>query len=46
MKTIDVIELEQIKGGVSGWTMIGIAAAVVFLAGVFDGITNPNPCQE
>ena len=46
MRILDVVELEQIKGGVSGWVVVGIAAIVVFLAGVFEGITSPNPCQK
>ena len=46
MQEVSVVELENVKGGVSGWTMIGIAAVIVFLAGVFDGITSPNPCEK
>ncbi len=46
MKYVENYELEEVKGGVSGWTMIGISAIVVFLAGVFEGITSPNPCQK
>lgn len=46
MQKVSILELEQVKGGVSGWTMVGIAALVVFLAGVFEGITSPNPCQK
>ena len=40
MQRVDVLELEQVKGGVSGWTMVGIAALVVFFAGVLDGISS------
>ena len=46
MQSISTIELEEVRGGVSGWTIIGIAAVVVFLAGVFEGITSPNPCNK
>ena len=46
MQRVDVLELEQVKGGVSGWTMVGIAALVVFFAGVLEGITSPNPCKK
>ena len=46
MKSVDFLELEQVKGGVSGWTMVGISALIVFLAGVFEGITSPNPCNK
>lgn len=46
MKSVDFLELEQVKGGVSGWTMVGICALIVFLAGVFEGITSPNSCNK
>ena len=46
MKSVDFLELEQVKGGVSGWTMVGICVFIVFLAGVFEGITSPNPCNK
>lgn len=46
MEYVKNCELEEVKGGVSGWTLIGISAIVVFLAGVFEGITSPNPCQK
>ena len=39
-------ELENIIGGFSVWMGIGIAAIVVFLAGVLEGITNPNKCGQ
>lgn len=39
-------ELESINGGSTPYIWIGIAvaAAVIFLAGVIDGITNPKEC--
>lgn len=46
MRKIDFLELQQVKGGVSGWTIVGIVSAIVFLAGVFEGITSPSPCQK
>ncbi len=46
MQAVNNLELDNVKGGVSGWVVIGIAAIVVFLAGVFEGITSPNPCQK
>lgn len=46
MEVVEMLELDQVKGGISGWVMVGIAAVVVFLAGVFEGITNPNPCSK
>ena len=39
MEVVEMVELDQVKGGISGWVMVGIAAVVVFLAGVFEGIT-------
>ncbi len=46
LKVVDVFELENVKGGVSGWVLVGVAAFIVFLAGVFEGITNPSPCEK
>ena len=46
MQAVNNLELDNVKGGVSGGVVIGIAAIVVFLAGVFEGITSPNPCQK
>lgn len=46
MRAVNHLELDNVKGGVSGWVVIGIAAVIVFLAGVCDGITSPNPCQK
>ena len=40
-------DLDKIKGGaaVSIWTGIVIAAIVVFISGVIEGITNPERCH-
>ena len=46
MQVVSNLELDKVKGGVSCWVVVGIAAIVVFLAGVFEGITSPNPCQK
>ncbi len=46
MRVVENLELAKIKGGVSGWAMVGICAVIVFLAGVFEGITSPNPCGK
>ena len=46
MQSVYYLELDKVRGGVSGWVIVGIAAVVVFLAGVFDGITSPNPCHK
>ncbi len=44
MEEIKTKDLENITGGFSVWMGVGIAAIVVFLAGVLEGITNPNKC--
>ena len=48
MKKIDNDDLEKIKGGevVSAvWIGIAVAAVVVFISGVIEGITNPEKCH-
>ena len=47
IKEIDQEDLDKIKGGaaVSIWTGIVIAAIVVFISGVIEGITNPERCN-
>ena len=39
-------ELEKINGGAAPYIWIGIAVAavIIFLSGVIDGITNPKEC--
>ncbi len=44
MKRIDNQVLERVTGGASAWVALGIAAAVVFLAGVIEGIVHPRSC--
>ncbi len=44
MKRIDNQVLERVTGGASTWVALGIAAAVVFLAGVIEGIVHPRSC--
>ena len=41
-------DLEKINGGasISVGTSLIIAAAVVFINGIIEGITNPKRCQE
>jgi hypothetical protein len=46
VEIVSHLELDHVRGGVSGWVVVGIAAVVVFLAGVLEGITSPNPCQK
>lgn len=40
-------ELEKVKGGAVPYVWIGIAIAalIIFISGVIDGITNPKPCN-
>ncbi len=48
MKALNMETLESIKGGTSApiWIGIAIAAVVIFLAGVIEGIVNPERCNE
>jgi len=47
IKEINKEDLEKIQGGaaVSIWTGIAIAAIVVFISGIIEGITNPERCH-
>lgn len=47
IKNIETNELEKIKGGASISVLTGvvIAAIVVFISGVIEGITNPERCH-
>lgn len=45
MEKIETKELERITGGFSAWAALGIASAVIFLSGVFTGITHPKSCN-
>ena len=47
IKKISVSELEKIKGGasISITTGLVVAAIVVFLTGIIEGITNPERCK-
>lgn len=49
LKEIKEEKLDTIKGGMSVspvWIGIGIAALVVFISGVIEGITNPGRCSK
>jgi len=46
MQEIRDEKLKQVKGGFSVWAGIGIAAAVIFLVGVVDGIVHPKVCEN
>ena len=48
IRKIDEKELENIKGGaaLSVWTGIAIAAIIIFISGIIEGITNPQKCYN
>lgn len=39
-------DLKRITGGISTLGMIGIAALIIFISGVIEGITNPGRCNR
>lgn len=46
MRKINQEELVSIQGGgLSVWAITGIAAAITFIVGVFDGFTRPLKCN-
>ena len=50
MKEIGVLELSGIKGGSISITAVGmivfaVFSAIVFIAGIIDGYTNPGGCR-
>ena len=47
MKLIKLDELDSIKGGgvPPVLVIVAVSAFIVFLAGVIDGITNPEKCN-
>ena len=45
MKKLNNNELENLKGGISGWAIAGIIAGIVFTVGIFDGIARPLRCR-
>ena len=45
MKKIEDMKLANIKGGISGWGVLGIGALVAFLSGLLDGIARPSRCN-
>lgn len=40
-------EMNKLRGGegMTLWIALGISALVVFISGVFEGITNPSHCN-
>lgn len=45
MEKLDKKSLERITGGFSAWVAIGVAATIVFVTGIIDGIVHPNKCE-
>ena len=45
MNKLDEKKLTSIKGGISGWGVLGIGALVAFLSGLLDGIARPSRCN-
>ena len=45
MKNLNMEELKELKGGISGWAIAGLIALGVFAVGVFDGIARPFKCR-
>lgn len=46
MVQIQSDELDKVVGGGSVWIGVAVAAVIVFLSGVIEGITNPGRCGE
>ena len=46
MREIELNELKEIKGGVSPWLFVGLAAFFTFAAGVVDGYVRPLACHK
>ncbi len=47
MKTLDIQKMQAVEGGAFNWALLGgLAAIITFLAGLFDGYTNPNKCNN
>ena len=48
MEKLDDKDLCNIKGGftMTPWIALGIAAVVIFISGILEGITNPNKCNS
>lgn len=48
IKKLSEEKLENIKGGatITLWTGIVIASLIVFISGIFEGITDPKECRS
>lgn len=45
MKKMEQIELERITGGASPWLGVLVAAGIVFVAGIIEGLVHPRICE-
>jgi len=46
MKVLNKEEMLKVNGGgISAWAILGIGAAIVFIAGVIDGFVRPLSCN-
>ncbi len=45
MKLLSDSQLESVTGG-GVWLWLGIVGFIIFLAGVFEGFTNPGRCNN
>ncbi len=45
MNILNTTEMEKITGG-NAWICLVVAAVIVFLSGVIEGITNPERCNN
>ena len=39
-------ELQEIRGGISGWVIGGIIAGIIFIIGTIDGFVRPEACPK
>ncbi len=44
MKKVNENKLKEIQGGFSTGAALGIAAAIIFISGIFEGIVHPKSC--
>ena len=45
MRVLNSNQLDNVVGG-NVWVGLGIVAFIIFLSGVFEGITNPGRCNN
>lgn len=45
MKEVSEEELKIMKGGISGWGLVGIGALTTLFIGILNGIVHPQKCN-